>query len=294
MGEILIKREDFKDYLIKEIPVILQENPEVSEKMLVFFQKKFADREKTEDRIDRVLDELKRDREYNERRWREQKLESDKKWEEHKLESDKKWEEQKLESDKKWEEHRLESDKKWREQKLESDKKWKEHRLESDKKWEESRRQFEKMMQEIKDLRISHNKIDELFKNTMGALGSRWGLQSESAFRNGLKAILEDRFKVKVENINLKDEEGFVFNRPDQVEIDVIIFNGDIIACEIKSSMSHSDMYTFNRKVLFYEKLHNCNVTTKMVISPMVDGRAYRVADELGIKVYSSSDQVTF
>ncbi len=250
MGEIVIKREDFKDYLIKEIPVILQENPEVSEKMLVFFQKKFADREKTEDRIDRVLDELKRDREYNERRWREQKIESDKKWEEQKLESDKKW--------------------------------------------EESRQQFEKMMQEIKDLRISHNKVDELFKNTMGALGSRWGLQSESAFRNALKAILEDRFKVKVENINLKDEEGFVFNRPDQVEIDVIIFNGDIIACEIKSSMSHSDMHIFYRKVLFYEKLHNCNVTTEMVISPMVDGRAYRVADELGIKVYSSSDQVTF
>jgi hypothetical protein len=36
-----------------------------------------------------------------------------------------------------------------------------------------------------------------------------------------------------------------VFGRPDQVELDIIIKNGDVILCEIKSSMSKADIYSF-------------------------------------------------
>ncbi len=73
-----------------------------------------------------------------------------------------------------------------------------------------------------------------------------------------------------------------------------MIFNkfNNLIACEIKSSISHSDIQCFDRKVLFYEKLHNCNVATKMVISPMIDKRANEAADYLGIKVYTSTAEV--
>ena len=52
---------------------------------------------------------------------------------------------------------------------------------------------------------------------------------------------------VEVINVNEFDDEGTVFGTPDQVEIDIIIKNGELILCELKSSMSKSDVYTFER-----------------------------------------------
>jgi hypothetical protein len=53
---------------------------------------------------------------------------------------------------------------------------------------------------------------------------------------------------VEVLNLNDFDDEGEVFGRPDQVEINVIIKNGLVIVCEIKSSMSKAEMYIFDRQ----------------------------------------------
>lgn len=93
-------------------------------------------------------------------------------------------------------------------------------------------------------------------------------------------------------NINDYDPDGLVFGRPDQVEIDVIIRNGLVIACEIKSSLSKSDMYTFSRKVEFYQQKFNRQVTRQIVISPMVDSKALPVAENLGIEVYGYAGDV--
>ena len=51
-------------------------------------------------------------------------------------------------------------------------------------------------------------------------------------------------------------------------------------------------MYTFDRKVAFYEKRYQRSVNRKIVISPMVDSFAFPVAERLGIEVYSYADQV--
>lgn len=72
----------------------------------------------------------------------------------------------------------------------------------------------------------------------------------------------------------------------------VVITNGSVIACEIKSSLSKSDMYSFDRKVAFYQKRHDRPVTRKLVISTMVDQRALPVAEALGIEVYSSPQSI--
>jgi hypothetical protein len=85
-----------------------------------------------------------------------------------------------------------------------------------------------------------------------------------------------------------------VFGRPDQVELDLIIRNGLLLIAEIKSSMSRSDMYSFERKTRFYEKKHQRKAQRLIVISPMVDPRAQEVAKKLGIKVYSYTDEVEF
>ena len=154
-----------------------------------------------------------------------------------------------------------------------------------DQKWEENQATINAMLQEIRDLSRKHD-------STIGALGARWGLHTEQSFRNALKGILENSFGVEVLNVTEFDDEGEVFGRPDQVELDVIIQDGTLILCEIKSSMSKSDMYAFDRKVRFYEKRHSRKAHRAVVISPMVERRAREVAQKLGIEVYSYAEDV--
>ena len=73
------------------------------------------------------------------------------------------------------------------------------------------------------------------------------------------------------------------------MEIDVIIKNGHLILCELKSSMSRSDVDTFARKVRFYEKRHKRQANRKIVVSPMIDERARRVGESLGFEMYPDS-----
>jgi hypothetical protein len=92
--------------------------------------------------------------------------------------------------------------------------------------------------------------------------------------------------------VNEYDDTGEVFGRPDQVELDVIIKNGLLIICELKSSIDKAGMYIFERKVRFYEKHHQRQANRLIVISPMVDARARKVAETLGIEVFSDSTDV--
>jgi hypothetical protein len=152
-------------------------------------------------------------------------------------------------------------------------------------KWEEQNQYNKAILEEIQ-------RLDKRFDSTIGALGSRWSLYSEASFRNGLKGILENSFGVEVVNVNEFDDQGEVFGRPDQVEIDVIVKNGILILCEIKSNIDKAGIYIFDRKVSFYEKRHQRKVNRKLVICPMVDERAKPVAKKLGIEVYSYADNM--
>jgi hypothetical protein len=156
---------------------------------------------------------------------------------------------------------------------------------EQNKKWEENNKRFYEVHEEIM-------KMADKLDRKLSAIGARWGMQSKMAFRNALAGILEENFGVKVLNIREYDDTGEVFGRPDQVELDIIIKNGILIICELKSSMSKGDMYAFERKVRFYEKRHQRKADSLIVISPMVDDKAMSVAQELGIRVYSDSTEV--
>ncbi|NET58046.1 MAG: DUF3782 domain-containing protein [Symploca sp. SIO2E6] len=151
-------------------------------------------------------------------------------------------------------------------------------------KWEENHKQIQQLLLENKQLNSKHD-------STIGALGARWGLYSEGSFRNALKGILEDSFAVEVLHLTEYDSAGEVFGRPDQVELDLLIKNGLLIICEIKSSMSKADIYTFERKVRFYQNRHQQTANRKIVISPMVHPRAKEIASELGVEVYSYAEE---
>jgi hypothetical protein len=51
-------------------------------------------------------------------------------------------------------------------------------------------------------------------------------------------------------------------------------------------------MYIFERKARFYEERHGRQADRLMVISPMIDARARKVAERLGIELFSDSEDV--
>ena len=262
--------ESVKEIIKRELPELLRSDPSFRDYVLQLTHQRHPTRGETEDWFHAALGELRRDREANERRWEEQKLKDEQKWEEQRLRDEQKWEEQRLRDEQKWEEQRLKDEK---------------YQAEQSVRWEESNRRFDRMHEAI----MEQNKK---FDRSIGALGARWGMQSERAFRNALAGILEKHFGVEVINVNEFDDEGVVFGRPDQIELDIIIKNGVLLICELKSSIDKAGMYVFERKARFYEALHQRQAQRLIVISPMVDAKARKVAQQLGIEVYYDSTEV--
>jgi len=246
--------ENLKDTIKRELPALVRSDPSLRRFILDLTRDMYADRRETEKRFDRILDELRRDREEQARKWDEQ----NRKWDE----QNRKWDEQNRNLE--------EQNRRWEEQ---------------DRKWEESGQRFDRLHEEI----MAQAKK---FDRSIGALGSRWGLQSEAAFRNALAGILEESFGVEVVHVNELDEQGEVFGQPDQIELDVIIKNGVLLICELKSSIDKAAMYIFERKVRFYERRHHSKADRIIVISPMIEPKAQKVAVKLGIETYSDSSEV--
>jgi hypothetical protein len=294
--------QDLKTLLLQELPDLLQQDPETREQVIRLVTPYFAPRTETDSRFDRMMAELQRMREESERKWAEQKQESERKWAEQKQESERKWAElqrMREESERKWQENqaelqrmREESERKWQENQAElqrmreeSERRWQDARAESERKWQEDQTRHNQLREETQR---AYTKLD----NKVNALGARWGVFSEQSFRSTLKGILEESFDVQVLQVNEYDDEGMVFGRPDQVELDVVIKNGLLILCEIKSSISKSEVYTFYRKVQFYEKRHQRKASQMAIISPFVDPRALNVIKTLGIHLYSSAEDL--
>jgi hypothetical protein len=246
--------EQIKEIILRELPKIMEQDSEVRELILRLGAGRFADKQETESRFDRLLDELRRDREEESRRWQE----NQRKWEDN---------QQAI--------RQMQQDIEQNQQAI-----------------RQAQQGIERNQQAIEEMVKSVQTLSRRHDSTIGALGARWGLRSERSFRNALKGILKDFFDIQVVNVVELDERGEVFGRPDQVELDIVIKDDLLIICEIKSSMSKADMYTFERKVRFYEKRHDRKATRLLVISPMVDGKAQTVAEQLGIQVYSYAEDV--
>lgn len=230
-----MKTKEIREIILKELPAILEQDKEVQALVLRLSEGRFADKEKTEDRFDKMLRELATAREADSKKWDEQ-------------------------------------DKKWAEQEA---------------KWQENQKEIRALMASLKAL-------DNKNETIMGAIGARWGLRSEQSFRNALKGILGEVSGLEVINVVEYDEEGEgeVFGRPDQIELDLVIKNGLLIICEIKSSVSKADIHIFCKKAGFYQKKHFVKADRLMVISPMIDKKALELAKNWGIKTYSYVDDI--
>ncbi|MCE4624222.1 MAG: DUF3782 domain-containing protein [Caldisphaeraceae archaeon] len=134
------------------------------------------------------------------------------------------------------------------------------------------------------DMMLGFEKLDR----RISALGARWGIESESSFRNGLKGIIEKELNYKVEQIKVYDSEGIVYGYPSEIEIDLSVYNEKIILVEVSSHVRRSDVSAFKRKATLYEKLVKKKVDRLVFITPFIDESAKADCKKLGIEVYTN------
>ncbi len=151
---------------------------------------------------------------------------------------------------------------------------------------EEHSRILEGHSKRIEDLVRRMDKFDK----TLSAVGARWGVLAEEAFREGMVGILKD-LGFTVKKWRIRDEEGIVFGRASMVEADILIKNGTHLLIEIKSSVSKFDVAGSRRIGELYEKREGVKPKV-VIISPFVDSRAAALADDMGIEYYSTPEEV--
>mgnify|MGYP001068193153 CR=1 FL=1 len=280
--------ESLKETVKRELPAWLESDPAFREAILRITVNRHASRDETSDWFHQTLDEMRRERERQDALWKK----NEERVERERLEAERKWEANQAElrnlrdeQNRKWEANQAEL----KGLRDEENRKWDEQ----NRKWDEQNRKWEANQQELKALRQESLALGKRLDRSIGALGARWGLRSEKAFRDALAGILEKTFGVQVLNVSEYDDEGEVFGRPDQIELDVIIKNGLLILCELKSSIDKAAMYSFERKARFYERRHQRQVDRLIVISPMIDSRAQTVAERLGIETYGEPEEVS-
>jgi len=146
---------------------------------------------------------------------------------------------------------------------------------------------FQRSMDTFQSRMDSFEETQKAFQRRLDALGARWGILAESAFREGMRGIVERLFGGSVERWIHDDREGFVFGYPATVEVDIVIRDGEHILVEIKSHVRKSDVGVLLRKGELYKKVKG--ITPRLVfVSPYIDEDARSDAEMLGIETYNA------
>lgn len=150
---------------------------------------------------------------------------------------------------------------------------------------------LEELVQAQKELAQAQKRTEDeltLFRRTftaqIGGLRGRWGLQSEEAFRQGMRTVLRE-VGFTAERFLDYDAQGEVFGYPEQIELDVVITNGKLMVLEIKSSLSKGDVYHFARKAAFYARKTGRQVERKLIVTPYAEAQAKEAGMRSGVGI---------
>jgi hypothetical protein len=149
------------------------------------------------------------------------------------------------------------------------------------------REDMNKLREDMNRLREDMIRGFELVERHISALGARWGLMAEDAFREGLRGLLERELGLKVERWRAYDETGMVFGYPSEVEVDVTVSDGKLILIEVSSHVRASDVFQFRRKAELYEKMTGRKPDRLIIVTPYIDEKALEAARQLGVEAYT-------
>jgi hypothetical protein len=150
----------------------------------------------------------------------------------------------------------------------------------------------------IKELQETIKKLGEAVKELqeavrdlstkVNAIGNRYGVVTEEAFRSSIRYLVEDLLKLyKVERWIYYDSEGLVYGRPSVVEVDMLIRDGERILVEYKAYADKSDVAELGNIGKLYEKVTGVKPRL-LLVAPTIKMRARSLAEELGVELRGS------
>jgi hypothetical protein len=158
--------------------------------------------------------------------------------------------------------------------------------------WEEIRLLRETYDRAIAELRQALERAVSRLERRMDAIGARFGLLAESAFRDGMRGILQEHVGLRVVQWRHYDEQGIVHGFPSWVEADLLITDDEHWLVEIKAHFSRADIAEFYRIGQLYQQV--TGVAPRLIgIAPSVDEQAKEWAQRFGITLYGDPEEVT-
>lgn len=174
-----------------------------------------------------------------------------------------------------------EINKRFEKQTEEINKRFKEEREETNKRFEEINKRFEQVDKRFESLEKAIAKLSINIRT----VGARWGIEAEGTIRNTLKGLLLKRLDVKdVSRWKIKDKEGKVGSPNTEIEIDLLIKNGEHILIEIKSSADEAHVDRFYKIGDFYQEENGIKPTLIFVAVDM-KRKGERRCFDLGIQL---------
>jgi hypothetical protein len=156
---------------------------------------------------------------------------------------------------------------------------------------EEILKRLDRHEAELVRLREDMNKLREdmirgfeLVESHISALGARWGIMAESAFRESLRGLLEKELGYRVEKWTVFDEAGRVYGYPSVVDVDVTVSDGKLILIEVSSHIKTSDITTFRRKAELYMEKTGKRPDKLVAVTPYIDDTAQKAARRARIR----------
>jgi len=125
----------------------------------------------------------------------------------------------------------------------------------------------------------------ERMASTLEALGMRYGLLTEEAFRESVRYLVEDLLKAyRAERWVYYDSEGIVYGHPSIVEVDLLVRDGERILVEYKASADRGDVAELYRIGVLYERVEGVKPRL-LLVAPAVRRRAMELAEKLGVEI---------
>jgi len=172
-------------------------------------------------------------------------------------------------------------------------------REEYEKRFEEINRRFEKVDKRFEEVNKRFEEVItrmdkgfKLLRDAISAMGSRWGMGAEEAFRKGFEDVLSE-LGYKVIKWRKKDEKAEVFMFPRDAEIDIIIRDDKKIAIEVKSSLTLGELENFLKCTKFYEKVENEKLTDKIIVAIFTYPEVFEYASKLGVKIIRGLEEAS-
>lgn len=146
-------------------------------------------------------------------------------------------------------------------------------------------RNMQRQIEALQKQAEAHSMAIKELAAKIAALGNRWGVVAEEAFRESVKYLVEDLLKKhEFKRWVYYDSEGLVYGRPSVVEVDVLVKDGVHVLVEFKSSADRSDVGELYRVGQLYEKATGVRPRL-LLVSPYVRRRAAQLAKELGVEI---------